>query len=386
MKVGCFIPYFSVLSQTFLYEFVVAMGNQADVEPVVLTWERLNETDRPFSPVHVLPRPSKQSLFGIRAATLFSPKGPRGLPLTPFEKETARMIESLELDLVHVQFGPTAVTLHRVLDSLELPMVVSLRGRDASAKLRKARWQWLYRQAFQKSDAVTCVSPHLCDNVSALLPADREPLFIPAGKDQDDIPFRPVHRSPQRLLSVGRLVDKKGHDDAIRTVRDLHDRGIPATLSIIGEGPMESQLREVAKELRLTEDIDFRGAQTFAEVMAAMREHDCLIVPSRTGDNGDTEGIPNVLKEAQLSGLPVVATRHGGIAYAVPPEHRDDLVPERSPSALATAIQHLRTLSDEELNERVRSAREFMERNFSRRAEIERYSQLYRNILEGRAA
>lgn len=161
-------------------------------------------------------------------------------------------------------------------------------------------------------------------------------------------------RDAERILAVGRLVEKKGFDifvDAIGRLR-AERPGVRATL--IGTGRCEADLKARIDARGLRDVITMPGAQTQDEVVAAMRRHTLLAVPCVVSGDGDRDGLPTVIIEAMALGLPVVATPVTGIPEIVQPGRTGVIVPQRDPAALATAMQAL--LDDAALRERLAAA------------------------------
>jgi colanic acid/amylovoran biosynthesis glycosyltransferase len=127
----------------------------------------------------------------------------------------------------------------------------------------------------------------------------------------------------------------------IEAVRRLEAEGRNLRLVLVGEGPMEEELRRAAAALRR---VEFRGWMPNNELRGWMRGALALCVPSQRAADGDAEGLPTVVIEAMAAGTPVIGSRHAGIGEAVEDEHTGFLIPEQDPEALAAA---LRRLSDE---------------------------------------
>jgi glycosyltransferase involved in cell wall biosynthesis len=146
--------------------------------------------------------------------------------------------------------------------------------------------------------------------------------------------------APLRLLSVGRAVAKKGHDDLLmalaRLPRDLHWR-----FRHIGGGPLLGDLQRQAERLGLSERIEWRGAESHEAVLAAYRDADLFVLASRIAADGDRDGLPNVLLEAQSQRLAVVATNLPGIAELIDDEVTGLLAPPEDPERLAAALARL---------------------------------------------
>lgn len=113
--------------------------------------------------------------------------------------------------------------------------------------------------------------------------------------------------SPLRLMSVGRLVEKKGFDNLIDALALL-----PGTLdwhwTHIGGGTLDVQMRDRAVDRGVADRITWRGACDQLEVIEAMRAHDLFVLPSRVAEDGDRDGLPNVLMEAASQKLPILST------------------------------------------------------------------------------
>jgi hypothetical protein len=147
--------------------------------------------------------------------------------------------------------------------------------------------------------------------------------------------------APLQVLMVGRLIEKKGHRYAFQALSELVREGRDVRLTIVGEGEDYHRLRRIARELGLRDRVTFAGTTDHEGVRALMAGADLLVHCSVTGKDGDKEGIPNVVVEAQATGLPVVATRHGGIVEVVRDGETGILVEERDAAGLAAALRRL---------------------------------------------
>jgi glycosyltransferase involved in cell wall biosynthesis len=203
-------------------------------------------------------------------------------------------------------------------------------------KLAAARW------------AVTCTEHgrhHLADLAASPdrvalsyhgLDLDRFPPAPqrPAGADGGD----PAH--PVTVLSVGRAVEKKGYDDLLAALA-LLPAGLAWRLVHIGGGALADRLKRQAVQLGLAKHIEWRGAQPQPAVLAAYREADLFVLAAKVARDGDRDGLPNVLIEAQSQGLACVTTRLPGIAELIEDGQSGLLVPPGDPRALAAALERL---------------------------------------------
>ncbi|HEX2580656.1 MAG TPA: glycosyltransferase [Dongiaceae bacterium] len=148
------------------------------------------------------------------------------------------------------------------------------------------------------------------------------------------------------ILTIGRAVEKKGLADLLDALA-LLPRTLRWRLVHIGGGPLLPALRERATRLGLADKIEWRGAQPQDQVLAAYRAADIFVLASKVAADGDRDGLPNVLMEAQSQNLPVIATDVGGIPELVIAGRTGLLVPPGDPQALAQALARL--LNDGEM-------------------------------------
>jgi glycosyltransferase involved in cell wall biosynthesis len=171
------------------------------------------------------------------------------------------------------------------------------------------------------------------------------------GVDVEQVAPRVAVPGPPRVLTVGRLVEKKGHDTLIRAAGLLRDEGVAFTLRIAGDGPEWPLLQRLVHELDLAGHVIFLGPVNTSEVQAEYGSASVFTLGARQLPNGDRDGLPNVLLEAMVQGLPVIATALPGIAEAIAHERTGLLVAADDPAALADALRRL--LTDPELARRL---------------------------------
>ncbi len=153
------------------------------------------------------------------------------------------------------------------------------------------------------------------------------------------------------VLSVGRLVAKKGHDTLIRACGLLRDQGVRFRCAIYGSGPELARLEVLARSLRLEGVVELRGPIMQDELVHEYEGADVFALACQVQNNGDRDGLPNVLIEAQAMGLPVVSTEVSAIPELIEDGVNGLLVPQRAPELLAGAIGRL--LQDPALRRRL---------------------------------
>jgi glycosyltransferase involved in cell wall biosynthesis len=164
--------------------------------------------------------------------------------------------------------------------------------------------------------------------------------------------FRPAPRAsvaresaktatPIRMISVGRLVEKKGFSHLIRACALLRERGNRFALSIYGTGPLRDELARLIEDLAVSDIVKLQGSRTQKELITLYRKADLFVLSPYILESGDRDGIPNVLMEAMAVGLPAVATDVSGIPELIEHERSGLLVPPRDEVALAAALERL---------------------------------------------
>ena len=270
---------------------------------------------------------------------------------------------------VHGYFAHTpADVAARAASELRVPYGFSAHARD----VRKVEPAELARRGRDAAIVIAC-NRHVA---ACLREGGVTSVLVPHGVDISRfVPFdgvRPCGRL--RLLSVGRLVEKKGFFVLLSAATRLE---LPFSLRIIGEGPESPRLRGAIGRLGLTDRVTLCGGRTHAELPHEYAAADIVVVPSVQDRSGDRDGLPNVVLEAMASARAVVATRAGAISTAVEHQTTGWLVNAGDPAALADAIRVLG--ADADLRERLgRAGRARVERDFALRPCTERL----RRVLE----
>jgi glycosyltransferase involved in cell wall biosynthesis len=151
---------------------------------------------------------------------------------------------------------------------------------------------------------------------------------------------RPSRTSP-RLLSVGRLVPKKGFGVLLQSLAMLKQRGTSFRCTIVGGGPLGGPLRDQIRALGLEGQVELLPPMSQAELIEHYRTADLFVLACEVQGDGDRDGIPNVIVEALAMEIPVVSTRVSGIPECVEDGVNGILVPEKDPRALADGIARL---------------------------------------------
>lgn len=252
-------------------------------------------------------------------------------------------------DVIHCQFGPLgrrAVRL-RQIGVWDGAAVTTFRGYDATQYLRNR--PNAYVDLFREGELFLAVSRSIERHlINRLCPPDR--LVVQrSGVRCQAIAYRERRLGPGepvRILSVARLVEKKGIEYGIHAIGRLVAAGKAVRYEIAGEGALRAELERLVEELRLQSVVFLLGGRSHHEVLERMQKAHILLVPSVRAAKGDEEGIPIVVNEAMASGLPVVATAHAGVPEIIEHGVSGFLVEERNDAALADQLARLIDESD----------------------------------------
>ncbi|MHB1557856.1 MAG: glycosyltransferase [Isosphaeraceae bacterium] len=200
------------------------------------------------------------------------------------------------------------------------------------------------------------------------------------GLDLEEFPYSEPRNRPPVILAVGRLVEKKGFADLIDACSLLARRGREFRCRIVGAGTLGPDLRDRIVRLGLSERVELVGPRPQGEVIREMRGASVLAMPCIVGDDGDRDGLPNVIQEALALGTPVISTDVTGIPEVVRDGETGLQVPQKNPPALAEAMERL--LLDSELRVRLaRGGRDLIEAEFDIRRNTARRRALFRGEL-----
>jgi colanic acid/amylovoran biosynthesis glycosyltransferase len=279
--------------------------------------------------------------------------------------ELAALGAGRQPDVLHCQFGMLAEPFvrHRRAGGLGSAIVVHFRGHDLAPFVRK-RGRHVYRQTFETAEMfITSCAPFQEELLDLGCPPDRIAV-IPSPVDLASFPWRSERArgdGPVRLITVGRLVEKKGISDALAAVAMLRRAGRDdIRYRVIGEGPERPRLEALARELGIADIVEMPGALPSTQVAAELAAADIFLGPSITDSSGARDATIGTIKEAALVGLPVVATRHGGIPELIEDGVTGLLVAEKDPRALSEAVARLLDAPEvwPELTRRARAAAE----------------------------
>ncbi len=369
---------------------------------IVFTEERKHPDLFPFEPLEVmtkLARPKPRGNFALRFYYKYVVK--QWPPPVRIEKDVKPYypfdllprLDQHQPDLIHVYYGHKAVTYRNILLKTEIPFVVSFHGvdvahfraaKDDAPDSKFAGQEEAFESVLDRARLVLARSQSLLDELASLgvprekLRLNRTPIPL-AGIEAR------VRQAPAdgawRLVQACRLIPKKGILTAIEALKPVVERWPNLKYILCGTGPQESAIREAAEAAGLADQVELRGWMDQEELRAELDRAHVFLHPSELTETSDQEGVPNSMLEAMAAGLPVVATRHGGIPEAVESGADGILVREKSPERLSAAILELLD-SPARLEEWSRQARESVVQNYGEASSIAALEAAYAEALQ----
>jgi len=271
-----------------------------------------------------------------------SPQG--RLLSSAFHRLWRPIVQEERVALLHVHDGRLAPSFLSLARDLDLPLVTTFLGRDVSAHLDDAGYRVALQQLFDAGTLFTVMSQAMARQVERLGCPATKIRVIPHGIPLNRFPFAPRRapaQGPVILLTAGRLIPKKGPEVLAQAFVRLCEQGHDVMLRVIGDGEQRPWMAAIFTGAGVSKRVQFLGWQPPETVAAEMAGAHLFSLPSHVGPDGDAEGVPNVLKEAMASGMPVVSTRHAGIPELVEDGISGYLVPEGDVEALADRLERL---------------------------------------------
>lgn len=307
--------------------------------PVVITRSREAADRFPFAPVEVLRRPWWRGFDRFWRRTLW------GRPLRLSRREVTAILDLLEryqARLLHIYFGHIGVLALPLLERCPIPVAVSFHGADAGVEVGRAPYRAALAEVFRRADRVLVRSRALEENLLELGCPPAKIRLQRAGIPLAEFP--PQRRAAPAdgrwtCLQVSRLIPKKGLVTTLKAFARFAKEFPAARLIVAGEGPLLAGLRRLAGELGIGAQVEFAGFVRGDDLRRLYYAAHIFLHPSETAADGNREGVPNALLEAMATGLPAVATRHGGIPEAVADGRTGALVAEGDDLAVTAVLR-----------------------------------------------
>jgi colanic acid/amylovoran biosynthesis glycosyltransferase len=290
--------------------------------------------------------------------------------------------DRLQPDLIHFHMAGLAILMRWIPEALGIPYTVSLRGSDIQVEpvVNEGYRQGL-KDALCRARGIHCVSEDIrrtAEEVIEQALPHAKVIYTIAPEHNSERPAAPgIGRRPLLLATVGRLHWRKGLEYGVVAIAELRRRGISCRWRVVGEGPCRVQIEYAARDEGVEDAIELVGVRPQSWIRDTLAEADVYFHPAVA------EGISNAVIEAMAAGLPVVATRAGGMDEAISHDEDGLLVPTRDWRAMARALEEL--ARDPERRTRLgRAASAKVRERFSASRHSREFFELYQGCFQGR--
>ena len=408
MRILFIVRQFPRLSETFILNQITGLidrGHEVDIyaakpgenSTLHMDIEKYDLLDHTYYRSTIPRRRSSRLLKGFTLAAANGFKEPatllRCLNVFKYGRSAASMsllYEAIPLlgrssyDIIHCHFGPNGNrgTLLREVGVLEGKLITTFHGFDITVHLHK-HGENMYDRLFDTGDLFLPISDRWRHRLIELGCDEKKIGVHRMGVDCQKFSFKPRQPSKNgkvRLVSIARLVEKKGLEYSIRAVARLAKINEDIEYTIVGDGPLKGYLQSLVQELEVTDTVRMVGPKPQQQIIEILDKAHILIAPSVTDKMGDQEGIPVVLMEAMAMGLPLVSTQHSGIPELVENGVTGFLVPERNTEALFDKLKYL--VENPHIWAKMgRNARNFVKKHYDINELNDRLVEIYQRLL-----
>ncbi|AOZ91957.1 glycosyltransferase [Paenibacillus crassostreae] len=340
-------------SETFIYE---ELKNIKSFKPIMFTRKKMNLKLFPFKRIKRLPH---------------SPR------------KITKVFKRNKIKLIHARFGNSGVRLIHVKQRLRIPMITSFHGFDLPTKRNPRKsYHRMLPVLFRVGDKFTVPSRHMKNQLIRWGCPNHKIEIMYSGIDLKKFSYKKRDNKTEELtiITVGRLHKKKGHQYLLRAFKKIHDHYPSARLVIVGEGRERKKIKRLITSLKLNKYVKMKGLIAHNQLSELLYRADIFCLPSLTTKDGNHEGIPNAIKEAMATGLPIVSTRHGGIPELVTDGQEGLLVPEKTAKGLADKIKFL--IENPSIRQEMgRKGHEKVESDFDSAKQVRKLESIYANLI-----
>jgi len=283
-----------------------------------------------------------------------------------------------KVDCVLAEYGPTAGESLSVIKHLKLPLIVHFHGYDASVTSVIEKYKNSYKEVFDYADSIIAVSKKMKEALIRLDCDERKITISTYGPDSTFLNNRPEYNNRQ-FVSVGRFVEKKAPHLTILAFKKVVEEFPDAKLVMAGDGKLLNICKELVRGLNLENNIEFKGICNSEEIKELFAGSIAYVQHSIVAENGDSEGTPVAILEAQAAGLPVISTYHAGIPEVVIHNETGLLVQEYDITGMG---QHMiRVLKENSLAQKLGQAgRERIQQSFTMKDHLKKIEHCINNL------
>jgi len=367
MKIGFIVNEFPSVSQTFVLNQITGLldrGHDVDIFaenprsdcPIhddVKKYKLLERTHYPTVPQSKLSRVFKGLSYVIKFMAIHPLPIVKALNAFKYGRKAASLtlffqivpfLEKGPYDIIHCQLGnlgPQVLLINQIA-AVTKKVVISFRGYDAFKYLDE--FPGVYDELYREGDLFLPVCESLKDRIIQDGCDKNKTAVLRSGINCDKFTYskrRVFDGEPIKILTIGRLVEKKGIVYGLKAIAQVVKAGRQVRYSVVGDGNLRGDLERLIDDLDIRSQVQMQGWMPQSDVIRMLEDTDILMAPSVTSTQGDQEGIPNVIKEAMALGVPILSTYHSGIPELVEDGVSGFLVKERDVDSLARRLLYL---------------------------------------------
>lgn len=312
MKILHYISSFSLPSETFIYDLINNLEDKG-IDNYILTHHRELEGERPFEKINITSE--NTSLIRKIYYKLFSKWKIRN------EKYVIEYIHKVNPDIIHAHFGPNGVRIYNLIKkyNLNIPLVISFHGMDINVLPLIDKVYVDYLLQLNKDKNILFTSPSgflknkmillgLDDNLTSVIPNAYNSYFENVKKEKYW-----QYGDTLKLLNIGRFEEVKGQKYLIEAFSNILKEYPDTTLTLVGYGSLEKELKNLCKSLNVVDKVIFLRQIEHSKLPKLIVAHDIYIQPSIVASDGSEESLGVSTIEAQVCGLPAIASKIGGL-------------------------------------------------------------------------
>lgn len=278
--------------------------------------------------------------FSLAQLTFMSKSLMSANPLPPENYFFHKSLKREKPDVILAEYGTTAADILHMVIATGIPLVAIFHGYDASRTEILTRYEPLYRKMFDYASSVIVVSRFMQSALVQLGYPEEKTVYNPYGPNPDFLLNRPAFQS-RCFYAAGRFVEKKAPHLTILAFFEAQKAFKDATLIMSGDGPLLKVCEDLVLYLGIRDKVTFTGPLSPNMIRKEMQEAFAFVQHSRTAFDGDREGTPVGILEAQAAALPVISTLHAGIPEVVVHEKTGFLSDENDVGAMASNMIRL---------------------------------------------
>lgn len=374
-KIAIYTSFFLPISETFIYRQL--LGVTEEFNPIVITKTLHNQDLFPYDKICLYKRNLKERIYS-KIISKFSNN------YSSISKQQVQCFKNIltnnQIQLIHAHFGPHGLNMLPPAQALNIPLVVTFHGYDASAELQVKKYAATIKKLFQYAYIIAVSNKMATKLISLGANPDRTfthyigaPLDTFKYQPRKPIVLKVKNNEPIKFLQIARFAEKKGHKYTLEAFKTFLTYYPKSELILAGTGPLENQCKEFCKQHHL-ENIRFIGPVTEKEVIPLLQQADVYLQHSITASNGDQEGIPIGIAEAMATGLPIISTLHSGIPELVRDGIDGHLVNEKDINGYVNKMRQI-------LNFKEQDTQSWIKQKFDLEANCKTLSSIYRQII-----